>query len=73
MDKYKEKLQQRLESEDIQCLYCKSKDIGMDNWGMFEGEGDWFYYCRECDETFTSKQIIGDGHNEINDFISKKL
>ena len=40
---------------------------------MFEGEGDWFYYCRECDETFTSKQIIGDGHNEINDFISKKL
>lgn len=59
MDKYKEKLKQRLENEDIECLYCKSKDIGIDNWDMFAGERDWFYYCRECDATFTSKQIIG--------------
>jgi transposase-like protein len=52
MDKYKEELQQKLENENIKCPYCKSKDVGIDNWGMFEGERDWFYYCEKCDAVF---------------------
>lgn len=30
---------------------CDSK-VGIDNWGMFYGERDWFYYCLECDDTW---------------------
>ena len=56
MDKYKEELIKRLNTEDVKCIECRSADIGVDNWNMFEGERDWFYYCRECDVTFTLKQ-----------------
>lgn len=51
MNKYKEALEQRLKTEDIKCP-CGCNDIGIDNWGMFEGEKDWFFYCKECDDTF---------------------
>ena len=57
MNIYKEELQQRLENENIECANCKSKDIGIDNWNMFEGKRDWFYYCKKCDVTFTDKQL----------------
>lgn len=34
------------------CPECGCDDIGIDNWGMFDGEKDWFYYCKNCDVTF---------------------
>ncbi len=48
--KYVEKLERELDQQE--CPHCKSKEIGIDNWGMFEGERDWFYYCKKCDTTF---------------------
>lgn len=50
MNEYKEKLLNEIENR--KCPYCGCEDIGVDNWGMFEGERDWFYYCKECDDTF---------------------
>ena len=38
---YVEKLERELDQQE-----------GIDNWGMFEGERDWFYYCKKCDTTF---------------------
>ena len=35
------------------CPYCQKNEVGIDNWGMFEGECDWFYYCKECDGTWS--------------------
>lgn len=52
MNKYKEVLKLRLETEDIICPCCDCKDIGIDNWNIFEGEADWFFYCKECDAVF---------------------
>jgi len=52
MNKHKEALEQRLKTEDIKCPHCECVEIGIDNWNMFEGERDWFYYCKECDDTF---------------------
>lgn len=37
------------------CPNCKSTNIGVDNWNMFEGDKDWFYYCKDCDETFRNE------------------
>ncbi|MGL5151573.1 MAG: hypothetical protein ACRC7N_13500 [Clostridium sp.] len=34
------------------CPSCECKDVDVDNWGMFRGESDWFYYCKRCDYTF---------------------
>lgn len=48
--KYIEKLEKELDQQE--CPHCKSKEIGIDNWGMFEGERDWFYYCKKCDTNF---------------------
>ncbi|EKS4345100.1 hypothetical protein QB607_003104 [Clostridium botulinum] len=50
MNNYKEKLKQDLDKQ--KCPECNCTDIGIDNWGMFEGEYDWFYYCKQCDVTF---------------------
>lgn len=50
MNEYKEKLKKDLDKQ--KCPYCKSTNIGIDNWNMFDGERDWFYYCKECDYTF---------------------
>ena len=50
MNEYKEKLEKDLDKQV--CPYCSCTEIGIDNWGMFEGEKDWFYYCKECDATF---------------------
>lgn len=46
----REKLEKDLDKQE--CPYCRCKDIGIDNWGMFKGDRDWFYYCKECDATF---------------------
>ncbi|WP_161780404.1 hypothetical protein [Clostridium botulinum] len=50
MNEYKEKLKKELDNK--KCPYCGCTEIGIDNWGMFDGDGDWFYYCKECDDTF---------------------
>lgn len=34
------------------CPECGCKNIAIDNWGMFPGSNDWFYFCKECDTTF---------------------
>lgn len=52
MNKYKEALDQKLKEKDIKCPHCGCEDIGIDNWNIFDGEGDWFYYCKECDGVF---------------------
>ena len=52
MNKYKEALEQRLKTENIKCPDCGYEHIGIDNWNMFEGDRDWFLYCKKCDYTF---------------------
>jgi hypothetical protein len=54
MNKYKLELEKFLKENEVKCINedCKCTDMGIDNWGTFEGEKDWFYYCRECDDTF---------------------
>ena len=52
MNKYKEALKQRLKTESIKCPNCECEDIGIDNWNIFEGKRDWFYFCKECDFVF---------------------
>lgn len=54
MNKYKEQLEQNLDKQE--CPHCKCKEIGIDNWNMFEGEKDWFYYCKNCDDTFKNRE-----------------
>lgn len=49
-NKYKEALEKDLQKQ--KCPHCGCKEVGIDNWNMFEGEKDWFYYCKECDDTF---------------------
>lgn len=49
---FKEELKKDLNNQ--KCPNCDSENIGIDNWGMFEGKEDWFYYCKECDGTFTN-------------------
>ena len=34
------------------CPACNSKEIGIDYWGIWNDERDWFYYCKNCDNTF---------------------
>lgn len=41
----------------VVCPHCKCNKIGIDNWGMFSGMHDWFYYCLECDDTFITKEV----------------
>lgn len=48
----REALVEKLKNNDIKCPECNCNKIGIDNWGMFKGEADWFYYCKECDSTF---------------------
>lgn len=47
---YRQKLLEKLDEKV--CPTCGCERIGVDNWGMFPGEKDWFYYCLECDDTF---------------------
>ena len=42
----------------INCPYCGCEEIGIDNWGMFDGIKDWFYYCCKCDDTFGIKTSL---------------
>lgn len=49
---FREKLKNDLDKQ--KCPNCSSKHIGIDNWGIFKDEKDWFYYCKECDETFAN-------------------
>ena len=51
MNEYYKKLKEHLENNEVKCA-CGCTNIGIDNWGMFKGERDWFYYCKECDDTF---------------------
>ncbi|WP_194190835.1 hypothetical protein [Clostridium chrysemydis] len=50
MNEHKEKLEKYLHLQ--KCPECNCSDIGIDNWDMFKGAGDWFYYCKDCDITF---------------------
>lgn len=50
---YRKELEKHIHEQE--CKACGSKDIGIDNWDMFEGENDWFYYCKQCDNTFVKK------------------
>ena len=34
------------------CPSCNSKEIGIDYWGIWNDERDWFYYCKNRDDTF---------------------
>ena len=52
MNEYYKELKEYLENNDIKCE-CGCTNIGIDNWEMFKGKEDWFYYCKECDNTFT--------------------
>lgn len=47
---YREDLEEKLDQQI--CPHCGCKNIGIDNWGMFPGIQDWFYYCKNCDATF---------------------
>lgn len=47
---YAEELYKKLHEK--KCPSCGSLDIGIDNWGMFEGKQDWYYYCKKCDDIF---------------------
>lgn len=58
-NKYREELEKELSKQE--CPHCECKDIGIDNWGMFPGKGDWFYFCKECDATFSGY------HNEAEE------
>lgn len=55
MSDYKKVLENKLKEGNIKCPDCNCKNIGIDNWDMFKGERDWFYYCEECDVTFVIK------------------
>lgn len=50
IDEYANKLYKELPNKV--CPECGCKNIAMNNWGMFSGDRDWFYYCKECDTTF---------------------
>jgi len=50
MKDYRKQLQDNIKGK--KCPTCGCSKIGIDNWEMFEGERDWFYYCKECDDTF---------------------
>lgn len=52
MNNYRLQLEKFSKENELRCPYCKSTDIGVDNWGMFVGVNDWFYYCKKCDDTF---------------------
>lgn len=54
MNKYKEILFNNLNNQI--CPECGNNNISIDNWGIFEGKEDWFYYCKECDFTFEDKE-----------------
>ena len=45
----KEQLENYLKQHEVKCPECKSKNIGIDNWGIFDDNTDWFYFCKECD------------------------
>ena len=47
---YRKKLENEL-SKQI-CPECKSGKIGIDNYGLFNGQDDWFYFCKECNLIF---------------------
>ena len=50
---YKEELKSKIEEQVCpECGRKGSDHIGIDNWAMFHGKGDWFYFCKECDVTF---------------------
>ena len=51
-NEFKEKLQKDLNKQ--KCPSCNSTNIGIDNWNIFKGEKDWFYYCKECDDVFAN-------------------
>ncbi|MGL4453567.1 MAG: hypothetical protein ACRCX8_19430 [Sarcina sp.] len=42
------------------CPECGCRNIGVDNWGMFKTEEDWFYYCKNCDITFNPNDSKSD-------------
>ena len=42
----------QLNLDEQRCPNCHSNDIGIDSWGMFPPERDFFYYCKKCDNTF---------------------
>lgn len=41
-----------LDKESQECPNCKSKSVGIDNWGLVGRIDDWFYYCKCCDCTW---------------------
>lgn len=52
MSNYRLQLENFLKENKLKCPYCKSTNIGVDNWGIFTGVNDWFYYCKKCDDIF---------------------
>ena len=52
MNEHYKKLKEYLENNEVKCT-CGCTNIRIDNWDFFEGERDWFYYCKECDDTFS--------------------
>ena len=50
---YKEELKSKIEEQVCpECGRKGSDHIGIDNWAMFYGKEDWFYFCKECDVVF---------------------
>lgn len=49
---YEKELEDYLKEHEVKCPYCGCKEVGIDNWDMFKGKQDWFYYCKSCDDTF---------------------
>ncbi|MFR5263976.1 hypothetical protein [Clostridium sp.] len=66
MNEYKKELEKELNKQI--CPECGCKEIGIDNWGMFYGKNDWFYFCKECDITF-----VGNVDKEFDEKIETKL
>lgn len=45
---------------DKQICPCGGAFIGIDNWNMFDGERDWFYFCYDCGTTWKHKNTPSD-------------
>lgn len=74
MNKYKNELEENLNKQE--CPYCKCKEIGIDNWGMFSGKNDWFYFCKECDATFVDnvdKEFAKEIETKLNNMFKNSV